>query len=342
MSDLSRPQSGAPSVLVVLLNWNSFAETLSSLASVLALDYPNFSVVVIDNGSTDGSAKHLSDHLQALASDRVQLLPLPENTGYTGGCNQGIRLALERSDDFVWLLNNDATTAPDTLSSLVRLAQTDPRLGLISPQILTRQDPGRALNLGGVFRPEIPSVESTSELSQAHAQARDTPDRIIVLGTAMLVRSSLLRQIGPHDDRFFAYWEDTDLSVRSIRAGFRNAVDFSSSVLHSNTNYVPDPNHIKPHYWYYMARNETLFWRKHLGLGLPFLKACLWALKLNRIYLERLAPSPATRRALIAGIWDGWLGRTGPWHPARRAPVLVDRLLTPSPDRSSTGLVANS
>ncbi len=342
MPHFSRSQSGLPSVLIVLLNWNSLAETTSSLAAVLALDYPNFSVLVIDNGSTDGSQQALPEHIGSLRSAFVQLLQLPENMGYTGGCNHGIRLALGRNDDYVWLLNNDATTAPDTLSSLVRLAESDLRLGLVSPQILSRQESGRPLNLGGLYQPEVPSHQSTRTLDQALAYARDTPDRVTVLGTALLLRTSLLRQIGLLDDRFFAYWEDTDLSVRSIEAGFRNAIDFRSSVLHSNTNYVQDPNHIKPHFWYYMARNETLFWRKHLGFGLPLLKACLWALKLNRIYLQRLAPSPDTRRALLAGIWDGWLGRTGPWHTARRAPALLTRLLTPFPPRPGPSLVASS
>ncbi len=327
MSSHPTAHPATPSVLVVLLNWNSADETVAAVHAVLASTYPNFSVLVLDNGSTDGSP----ERLQTLASPSVELLLLPENTGYTGGCNRGLQLALDRGFDFVWLLNNDTVTPPETLASLVNLAQSDPKLALVSPQILSLQEPEKAINLGGIFTLDPPVFQTTNLLQTALDQARNSPEKVIVLGTALLIRSAVLRKIGLLDDRFFAYWEDSDLAVRSLHAGLRNALDFNSAVLHSNKNSVPDPNTIAPHFWYYMARNETVFWRKHLGLRLRLLKALFWALKLNRVYLRMLNRNPAARQALAAGIWEGWLGRTGPFHPRRRAPALVQHLLTPAP-----------
>lgn len=331
MTNPLRPHPGTPSVLIVLLNWNSFQDTIAALHSVLAMDYPNFSVLIVDNGSTDQSVAHL----QSLASDRVHLLFLPENTGYTGGCNRGIELALDRGDDFIWLLNNDAITSPDTLSSLVRFAQTDPCLALVSPRILSLHNPDKFINLGGVFLSEIPTFQTTRDPERALRQARDTPDRVIVLGTALLLRTSVIRQIGPFDHNFFAYWEDSDLSVRSIRAGFRNAVDFDATVFHKEKDAATDANSFQPHYWYYMARNEVRFWRKHAS-GLPRLKALWWSLQTNRDNLRRLTTNSLARHALLAGLWDGWFYRTGPWHPGRHPPTLLQHVVTPrSPTPSS-------
>lgn len=307
-----------PRVLVVLLNWNAADQTARCLQSVLRMSYPNFSVLLIDNGSTDGSA----EHLRPLASDRVSLIELPTNTGFTGGSNLAFRHALEHGDDFVWLLNNDALTNCCTLASLIRVAQADPRIGLVSPRIASLQNPQKHLNLGGLFRPEIPTFQLTRDIDRATEWARTDPGHILVMGTALLVRTSLLRQIGLFDDRLFAYWEDTDLSLRATRAGFRNAVDFGSVVLHQEKDATLAANDLKPHYWYYMARNETRFWRKHVR-GLALAKALWWTYQFNLRNLSLLGRNEPSRHAVIAGLWDGWIGRTGPFAAHRCAPAPV-------------------
>src|ERR1035441_3341755 len=93
-----------PSVVVVILNWNGWKETLTSVDSVLRLDYTNLRVLVVDNGSADGSI----EHLRTIRDDQVELLELPENRGYTGGCNEGFKRALVAGAQYVWLLNSDA------------------------------------------------------------------------------------------------------------------------------------------------------------------------------------------------------------------------------------------
>ena len=309
------PPAASPSVLVVLLNWNAAQDTAACLQSVLGLSYPNFSVLLIDNGSTDSSP----ELLRTLTSDRVRLVELPTNTGFTGGSNLGFHHALERGDDFVWLLNNDALTSCCTLASLIRVAQADPRIGLVSPRIASLEDPEKHLNLGGLFRPEVPTFQATRDMDRAREWARTDPGHVLLMGTALLVRTDLIRQIGRFDDRLFAYWEDTDLSLRATRAGFRNAVDFGSVVLHHEKDATLAANDMKPHYWYYMARNETRFWRKH-ARGLALAKALWWTYKFNLRNLALLGRNELSRHAIIAGLWDGWIGRTGAFTAHRRAP----------------------
>src|SRR5207245_368416 len=103
----------------------------TAVESVLKMDYPHFNVLIVENGSTNNSAAEL----RRITSDRVELLDSTVNNGYTGGCNLGFARAMEIGADYVWLLNNDAVVAPETLSSLVTLAQSDPKIGLATPVI---------------------------------------------------------------------------------------------------------------------------------------------------------------------------------------------------------------
>src|ERR1017187_6066317 len=120
-----------PLVLIVVLNWNDPDETISAVESIFQMDYANFRVLVIDNGSTDDSV----ERLRGLVGERVELVEVAVNTGYTGGCNLGFKRALEMGADYAWLLNNDTTADTHALSSVVALAESDERIGLVSPLI---------------------------------------------------------------------------------------------------------------------------------------------------------------------------------------------------------------
>ncbi len=105
-----------PPVLVVILNWNGWEETLKAVDSVLGQDYADLRVLVIDNGSTDGSAARL----RMIRDDRVELLELAQNRGFTGGCNEGFKHALAADMHYVWLFNSDAVIEGDRRAELNR------------------------------------------------------------------------------------------------------------------------------------------------------------------------------------------------------------------------------
>lgn len=205
-----------PSVLVVILNWNGWKDTVTCIDSVLRLNYPNFRVLVIDNGSSDGSA----EHLRTIRDDRVELLELPENKGCAGGRNEGFRRALVLGVDYVWLLDNDAMVEDKgTLGSLVALAESDPKIGLVSPRIAEPGEEGRLTYSGGIWSMDPFIIDKTNDPVEARRWARQYPNAGLVMGTALLVKSSVIRAIGMLDDRFFAYSEDCDYSYRSSLAG---------------------------------------------------------------------------------------------------------------------------
>ncbi|HMG02476.1 MAG TPA: glycosyltransferase family 2 protein [Edaphobacter sp.] len=306
----------SPLVLIVLLNWKSAEETVRAVESVRGLNYPNFRVMIVDNASGDDSVSRL----QSCVEDGVELLESPINAGYTGGCNLGMKRALEMDAKYVWLLNNDAVVDRDTLSSIVTLAETDSSIGLVTPRIAAL-DEDRLTFAGGVLSVKDGLYNETNDPAVAEEWSRRSPECGLVIGTAMLVRVDLIRKIGMLDTGFFAYFEDIDYSARSTTAGFRNVVDPNSAVRHFEKNRNTKPFEIKPHYWYYMARNESRFWRKHLGL-VKGMRQVWYSFNGFLRHRNRLSRKPESANAILAGLWDGWMNRGGPYHPAVRMPAL--------------------
>lgn len=103
-----------PKVYVIILNWNGLEDTLECLGSVFQMDYQNFEVLVVDNGSKDNSINFIKTKYP-----QVVLIENKENLGYTGGNNIGMRYALNNGADYVWLVNNDTVVMVDTLSKLI-------------------------------------------------------------------------------------------------------------------------------------------------------------------------------------------------------------------------------
>jgi GT2 family glycosyltransferase len=126
------------------------------------------------------------------------------------------------------------------------------------------------------------------------------------------------------NEGLFAYYEDTDYSIRSINAGFLNIMVYDSAVLHDS----PIESGLrKPHYYYYMYRNDILIRRNYIKSLVMLLKVLLWNfLRIRRSILQFKA-APQLAEACLAGLWDGWLGVTGVYRPGRRMPAVVRRFV---------------
>jgi hypothetical protein len=131
-----------------------------------------------------------------------------------------------------------------------------------------------------------------------------------------------MREIGMLDDKFFAYHEDDDYSYRSSQAGYRNLVDENSLVRHPDMNAKLNPPTIKPHVAYYVARNHTLFLRKHLG-AIKALRPSWWMFQSRLRLMLKCRENPVACDALLAGLWHGWTNRGGPYNPEYRMPRML-------------------
>jgi len=206
-------------VEVVVLNWNGWRDTLVCLESLQRLSYPNFGLIVVDNGSTDGSQDQIEARFPA-----IKVLQTGANLGFGGGCNAGIRRALEQGADYVWLINSDTTVGADALTELVRVADEQAEAGAVG-SVLYEADQPEQIQLWGGGKVHLWTGFSRHQTCPAQLD--------FVSGASMLLRRKALEQVGLFDDQtFFMYWEDSDLGFRLRRAGWQLAVAEKSRVWH--------------------------------------------------------------------------------------------------------------
>jgi len=292
-----------PTVFIVILNWNGVEDTLECLASIRNLNYPSCHTVVIDNGSTDGSPARLK-----AARPDIALIELPTNLGYTGGSNTGIQYALARGADFIWLLNSDTIVSPDSLSVLVTTACSDDAIALISPMIYDFVDTNR-IQFWGIH---ADMVRQTFYLAPEPGTVMPGTSAIPLLlwGTALLVRSAAIRLIGQLDDRYFAYHEDLDYSLRAIRAGLRTVVEPQAVIYHKGTSASRIESPFKG---YLFSRNLLLLWSTHLH-GFPrYTYPFRYMARAIRQAVDlRESGHDAASDACLNGAWSALRGRYGP------------------------------
>lgn len=297
-----------PKVFVCILNWNKLHDTLQCLSSMQAQDYPNLRPIVVDNGSTDASLPALRE-----LGDRIDLIEHGHNLGFTGGCNAAMRHALAHGGDYVWLVNNDSECQPGTLARLVAYAETRPDIGMVSPIITDRRSGKDNFAVGRLDLASGAAAE-TADPAEAEAMQQRYPGQIMLKGTALLLKRSLIDHIGFLDDRFFAYCEDNDYSVRCSAAGFRAACVTTERVYHDEG--LPGEGWRKPYAYYYASRNGILFWRKHAS-GLAAWKYARWHVCTIFRVLARTGYGKAETEAFADGVWSGLCGATGRWEPSR-------------------------
>jgi GT2 family glycosyltransferase len=307
-----------PLVYISVLNWNDYARTETCLSSLLGLNYPNYKIVIVDNGSTDGSATHLAKWV-ADHPDRTSLLTNDLNAGFTGGHNLAIDFALAAGADYVWLVNSDVTVLPNVLSALIAAASQAIDVGLLSPVAYYTTAPDQVWNCGALLDEDEGRSTPTEDLATARKWLETEPRKFVVWGAAMLIRRSLIERIGGLDEGFFAYCEDIDYSIRSIRAGFRNMLVEGAVVYHDKSPSSAE-DFSRPYYHYYDLRNNFILMSKY-SQRWRGLKGKLWYTRRVLRRLEQPEGSAATvREAILLALWDLWRGVSGRFDPQRRMP----------------------
>lgn len=250
----------SPQVAVIVLNWNGLVDTLECLESLACLDYPDYEVVVVDNRSMDGSAEAIREQFP-----EVTLIENEENMGFTGGNNVGLRYAMAHGADYALLLNNDTVVDPAFLRVMVDVAEDEPAIGIAGPTICYHERPDVIWSAGGAIDWQRGSTRMVGLNERDEGQFGTEPRTVdFVTGCAMLVRRAVLEQAGLLDERFFAYYEETEWCVRAARAGFRIVYVPLAHIWHKIS---PVAQADSPLVHYYMTRNRLLF-LKSTGAGL--------------------------------------------------------------------------
>ena len=198
-------------ISVIIVNWNRRELLRASLASLRLQKGAGFEVIVVDNGSTDGSA----DLAEREFGCRV--IRNPDNRGFCAANNQGIAAA---RGDFVALLNNDAEAEPGWLAALRAVFDERPEIGMAASKVLVYEDPQRIDKAGHLIYPDGQNRgRGTGAIDRGQFDSLEEclwPD-----GCAAMYRKRMLDQIGGFDEDFFAYADDAELGLRARIAGWR-------------------------------------------------------------------------------------------------------------------------
>ncbi len=309
-------------VYIILLNWNGWKDTVHCLESIFRSDYSQFRVILCDNLSTDGSmgkirawadggltnGEKLVEPLGDLVSPPVKK-PVPyvqywrgeaeaggkedsefplvliqngSNNGYSAGNNVGIRYALTKGADYIWLLNNDTVIAGDALSKLVAAMENNEKTGALGTSIYFASNPSELQTYGGGRIGSFLGVDRFSPFG-------GTID--YVAGTSLFVRREVVEQVGVLDDEFFFYWEDVDYSKRILSAGWQLGVVEKALIYHKFSASVGGQTLRSD---LYKVSSLIRYFRKHHPYTWPIpVKFNLLGMILNRInrkQLNRIAP----------------------------------------------------
>lgn len=291
-------------VFSVVLNTNRRDDTCECLASLRANTYPHHRVLVLDNGSTDGSVAAIR-----AAFPDVEIISLDVNLGYAGNNNVGIQAALDRSADWVFVLNEDTVLAPDCLTQLMAVAASDPRIGILGPMVYNYDEPTVIQSAGGRLGPYWISSHFGQNEGDCRQFVEPHPVEWIS-GCAILVRRAVIEQVGVLDARFFIYWEETDWCMRAAKAGWRIVQVPTARLWHKGVqrNYRPGPA-----VTYYSTRNRLLLLAKHAA-PLPA-RLIAWGQIVRTLTSWTIRPKwrhlRAHRNAMWCGVRDYLAGRWG-------------------------------
>ena len=211
----SRPTT-SNKILIILLNWNGKKDTLECLESLAKVSYPNFTTIVVDNGSSDDSVIAIRNKFPS-----IPIFETKENLGFAGGNNVGIAWGLKKDFEWILLLNNDTTVAPDFLESFLESAKQEPKAKILGAKIYRTKNPQQIDHLGGIWNPKIAeflSLHSGQIEDNASFESMEKVD--YVCGAALMMHRSVPETIGLLEERYFLFWEETDFCCRARRLGF--------------------------------------------------------------------------------------------------------------------------
>ena len=257
------PENGRTSVIVVAYNHKRFLK--DCLASLERAAGHVARLILIDNASTDGSAAFIREELMSEGCNATKggmaarYIESPTNLGFSGANNKGFEIALLDGDEFVYLLNPDTEAQPGFLEEAMKVMRSDPKIGIVQSLLLLSPETDKVNSWGNEihFLGFGYAGGESVPVSQARKEGKlEVRDIAYASGAGMLVRTSLIREIGGLDEDLFAYHEDLEFSWRARLAG-RRVLLAPASIVHHKYEFSRS---IKKYFW--MERNRFLVMKK--------------------------------------------------------------------------------
>lgn len=265
-------------VWVVVPNWNG-ADMIADCLRSLEVQTLKHQVIVVENGSTDSSAEIVKKNFPA-----VTLLEFPDNAGFAGGVNRGIRYALEQGAKYIALFNNDAVADKNWLKNLVHEAEANPKAGIVTSKILL--DDKKHLDSTGEFYSIWGLPFPRGRNQEDNGQFDNLQEVFGASGGASLYRAELLEKIGLFDEDFFAYYEDVDISFRAQMAGWKVRYQPEAVVYHGLSKTSSKMGDFAR---YHSAKNFLLLYARNMPRKLYLKYLIPFTLQLGRMMLSSIA-----------------------------------------------------
>lgn len=321
----------APRVAVVILTWNRVDDVVTCLESFSELDYDNYEVLLVDNASEDATVPTVRERFPW-----AHLIVNSENLGYVGGNNIGMKHALERGADYVFLLNSDTKITRNVLRELVAVMEADRRIGIAGAKNLLFSDPSYTWGKYGVLNwgPMLVRTHGRFEPDRPEPSPQDVD---WVIGNGCLMSREALERVGLFDEEFFQVNEDVDWCLRARSLGYRIVYVDTAAIHHKGASSADLTKPVVFSYGYFLGRNAILFARKHAN-------AWQWALLLANVTLGIVLRASlhaayaavfaaSGQKHFIAGVTDGFRGTL------RRERITIRMPVTAPPPRPPTRFV---
>jgi len=291
-------------VSIIILNWNGAKDTIECLESLKKITYPDYGVIVVDNGSSGNDAQVLKEKF----GDYIFLIENDKNYGYAGGINIGIKYALnDLASDYMLLLNNDTIVDPAFLNHLVNEANDSPLIGITGPKIY-HYNTSRLINCAGSLNRLWTGGVIVIGAQEIDNGQYDTKRTVDLFNACMLIKDSVIKSIGFFNETYFCYWEDNDFCMRAKKAGFEIVYVPESKIWHKVGNTA---SKIKGLYQYFIIRNSFKFVKKYANtrqytvfILYYFFLGFWW--KIARLLISHRDIN--LYKALLRGTCDGMLG----------------------------------
>ena len=312
--------SKLPKVSIIVLTWNQLTLTLEELENIGRLNTDGISceTIVVDNGSRDGTSQQLKGY--KLPNMAFKLITNRENLGFAGGNNVGLIDAIKRGADYVLFLNNDVILPDDLLVQLVKVAESNEKIGLVAPKIYfakgfefhkkryKKSDLGKVIwYAGGIidWNNIYSSHRGVDEVDIGRYDKEGITD--FVNGACALVKRGVVKEIGLLDEKLFLYWEDADYSMRAKKEGWKIVYTPSTHIWHKVAQASGIGSNLND---YFLTRNRLLF-----GMRYARTKTKLALIR------ESIKHLISGRKWQKTGVRDFYLRRLGKgsWPPAQRA-----------------------
>ena len=296
-----------PFVSIIFPNWNGKDDTLECLDSLGKLNYPKerMEIIIVDNGSVDGSQKAIEEKFKKMRKDgwwRLKLIKNNTNIGAPAAYNQGIKEA-NPNYDYIWKLDNDIELDSDSLIELVKVAITDKNIAAVGGKVYLYSEPNVIQQIGSILSPLSSCSIGRLEVDNGQydkCQLVDAPN-----GCMLLVKKQAIEDIGLMDERFFLFRDDFDWLLRMKNKGYINLYVYRAKCWHKTERVLKQ---LTPQRIYYENRNRIYLVKKNF----PFFIFLLFLLKyffytlpkiIGGLFIKRKQPDLIL--PLVKGIIEG-------------------------------------